>query len=309
MSRPGPVRLGQLALVLSLALAAFAWAQPGGLPLAQDQPATQATPDRSLEANVTAVPCPESYDNGAEDDICLAYAGQIPGPTWILEQGEQVELTFDHDVNDSLEDLDVESELADELSQARYSLHRHGVSVAACEDGVARPVGTEICGSTVGPEDAMEPAGSVTYAFEAAFAGPWHYHDHSTGVDVGTAIGPVLGEEAVQRGLFGSFLVLAEGQQTDHAFDLHLLDAGPNGGMGLDETVEAGERFDLVVVGLGNHAWDVSLHHEDQGEIGSLEIGPGLSRVITVEDAQEGSYTWQATSALVGSFEGEVVAQ
>lgn len=302
-----PLRLVQAAALASVGLLLLlAWSPTGAVPLDEVASSTEEDGQRGIEVDVQAVDCPEGYDNEATDDVCLAFDGQIPGPTWVLEESQDVQLLLSHDVEETLADLDVDPELADKLAEARYSLHRHGVSVANCEDGLARPLGTEVCGSTVGPPGAIEPAGTVRYDFTADFAGPWHYHDHAKGLDVGAAVQPVLGEEAVQRGLFGSFLVLAEDETTDHVFDLHLLDAGANGGMGLDETVHGGERFDILVVGLGDHAWDVSLEHDEEGSVAELAIGPGVSRAITVEDAQPGTYTWTATSPRVGLFEGTV---
>jgi FtsP/CotA-like multicopper oxidase with cupredoxin domain len=308
MPAPGFVRVAQLSAFVGLvALAAFAFADPSGTPSLEPARSTADPVDRVIEVDLRAVPCPEGYDNAAADEACLGYGGQIPGPTWVLEEGQRVQVRLNHSVTESLDGLEVEPEVADHLDQARYSLHRHGVSVANCEDGVSRPLGTEVCGSAVGPPGAIDPAGSVTYNFTASFPGPWHYHDHAKGLDVGAGVQPVLGTEAIERGLYGSFLVLEDGETTDHAFDLHLIDAGANGGIGLNETVEVGERFDIVVTGLGNKAWDVELEHDEAGTVAELEVGPGVSRSITVAKAQEGTYSWRATSPTADhASEGEV---
>lgn len=310
MRASGLLYLVQAAAVTSVALlVVLAWAPSGALPLNELSSSTAEDGQRVIEVPVQAVDCPDGYDNGATDDVCLAYDGQIPGPTWVLGKGQDAQVRLSHDVESTIADLDVDAELAEELAEARYSLHRHGVSVANCEDGVARPLGTDVCGSTVGPPGAIEPAGSVTYNFTADFAGPWHYHDHAKGVDVGAAVQPVLGSEAVERGLFGSFVVLEDPEASDHVFDLHLLDAGANGGLGLDETVGEGERFDVLVVGLGDHAWDVRLEHDEEGTVAEVAVGPGVSRSMRVEDARPGTYTWTATSPMVGVYDGEVTVE
>lgn len=296
----GPRWIAAVALVLVVP-ALVAQAPSDGLSLAGLE-GTDDTPtvDRSIEVDITAVPCPAGYDNEALDDVCLAYDGQVPGPTWVFEEGQRVELTLNHSVGDSIDQLDVEPSLADRLNETRYTLHRHGVSVAACDDGVAQPRGTDICDSTVGPPGPGEHNGSITYTFQTDFPGYWHYHDHSLGLGAGTPHGEHAGPEAEHRGLFGSFLVLPEGVSVDEAnvFDLHLLDPGPNGGLGLDETVQVGDRFDVITTGLGDRPWHVEMTAPDGSTVRALDLGPGVSRGISVEDAQQGTYRWTAQTAL-----------
>jgi hypothetical protein len=266
-------------------------------------PTSEADVDRRITVNVTAVECPESYDNRAGDDVCLAYDGRIPGPTFVFTEGERVQLELRHRVASTIADLNVSDDVADELAEARYTLHRHGVSVVACDDGVARPKGTNICGSTV------RPGGSITYNFTAKFPGDWHYHDHALGLGVGTEHGEEAGPMAEQRGLWGSFLVVPEGEQAGSVLDLHLLSGGPNGGLGLEANVTAGERFDLIATGLGDASWTVTLADPAGETIWRQELGPGVSRGYTVPAAEPGNYTWTATSFLVGTYEGTVSAR
>lgn len=283
-------------LVVALAIpAVYLGAEQVGAPmgLTASEPSTQ-TVDREIVVNITAVACPPGYDNQADDDVCLAYDGQIPGPSFVIQQGQRVNLTLNHRVASTIPALDAPPELAANLTQARYTLHRHGISVAACEDGVAQPRGTQICDSTVGPNGSEAPNGSITYTFETPFDAPWHYHDHALGLDAGTVEDNVAGPMAEHRGLFGSLLVLPPGERTDRVLDLHLLDTGPNGGLGLNATVQAGERFDLIASGLGDLPWTVWLTDPDGEEIWRSELGPGLSRSATVDAAEPGTYTWKA---------------
>lgn len=258
--------------------------------------------DRHLDVEIVAMQCPAGYDNGQADDICLAYNGQIPGPTWVFEAGERVNISLHNRVAETLQALDREGQDLPDVADARYSLHRHGLSLDACSDGVAQPVGTSVCDSTVGP------GGSITYTFDTLFPGFWHYHDHSHTFSVSPEHGPILGGEGVERGLWGSFLVLPPGDTTDHVFDLHLMDAGANGGLGLDGAAKAGQRFDLNVVGLGylHRFYDVRLEDPDGGTVGEAMVGPGVSRGITAVAARPGTYKWTAEGITTASPYGVI---
>ncbi len=299
-----------LALALVLITASAYWAAPAPLSdTLEPDTAADPAPDHIIQLNLSAIPCPPGYDNEHDDDVCLGYADAVPGPTWIFHEGDEVEITLAHNVTSSIQETEAGDELAEELSQARYSHHRHGVATANCHDGIAQPEATLVCDSTVGPPGADKTPGEITYRFTTPFPGAWHYHDHALGVDAGVVHEPVIGEEGAHRGLFGAFLVLEQGETTDNVFDLHMLDAGPNGGLGLDETVQAGDRFDVIVTGLGDWAWTVTLEDPSGTVVDTAEVGPGVSRGLTVHEAQAGSYVWTAQSPTQpGTFEGEVVA-
>lgn len=278
-------------LIVAIALAGCLGGGEGG----RGGPGTPGSQDpqeaeRRLDVELGAIRCPPGYDNQQADNICLAYNGQIPGPTWVFQAGERVQITLHHRVAETLESLGPDAKGAQHLAKARYSLHRHGISQEACSDGVAQPVGTDVCDSTV------DPGGSITYTFDALFPGFWHYHDHAHTFSARAERGPLLGHEGIERGLWGSFLVLPPGETTERVFDLHLTDAGANGGSGLDGAAEAGERFDLNVVGLGysHRFYEVRLDDPGGGTVGEVVVGPGVSRGITVGQARPGIYTWTA---------------
>lgn len=264
----------------------------GETPQAEQAPADDV--DRHIVVDIVAVKCPEGYDNNHDDDVCLAYDGRIPGPTWVFEKDQHVTIELRHRVGESLAELDVDvnESTAEKLSEGRYSMHRHGLSLSACNDGVAKINGTEICDSTVGPGE------TVTYEFNTSFPGEWHYHDHGLSFNGEPANASILGPEAEDRGLFGSFKVLEENETIENVFDLHVLDTGVNGGMGLNETVDAGESFELLAAGLGmRSALDtVRLENPDGQLVDEVLIGPGASRGITVDSAQPGTYTWTSTT-------------
>ncbi len=239
----------------------------------------------TLEWDVTGFPC-ETY----EDGVCLGYDGQRPGPTLVVTDDDLVEITVHNRI---LETLPAGYEASGPLADARVSLHTHGVYVDASMDGITSHPGTNLIDSSVGPGD------SFTYSYQAPYAGAWHYHDHVMGVE---------GHEGSHRGLHGTLYVLEKGETTDHVFDLHLLHNGPNGGAGLNETVQAGDRFDIVATPLGDFAWTVTLHDPAGELVDEVEMGPGSARALVVKDARPGTYTWTATSTnpFMGTFDGSI---
>lgn len=250
-----------------------------------------------IDVTVTAITCPEGYHSGFGDHVCLAYDGAIPGPTWLFHEGDTVEMRVTNAIWPSIlaTGLTPEDPAWTELTTGNVSLHRHGIAVAATDDGIPHVDGTRLADSTAGPNATVE------YRFETRFPGAWHYHDH------------VLGEYMAggkKRGLYGAFLTLPQGKDSQ-VLDLHLKDHGVHGGLGYSANVTAGERFDLVVVGLGNFWWSVTLKDPSGAIVGMVpDIGPGVSRAITVEDPVSGTYTWTArTPFFRNAFTGEVVAQ
>ncbi len=253
---------------------------------------TAASPEQHavIEVSIDAIPCPPGYDNGQDDNVCLAYNGQIPGPTWVFEEGDSVTVALTNNVSAGLEAMEIDGDLRDRLGSARYTLHRHGVAQDACSDGVAQPTETQVCDSSVGPDERLE------YQFNTSFPGYWHYHDHSHTFNRDAEHGPLLGTEAALRGLWGAFRVLEKGDTPDHLLDLHVLDTGINGGVGLSPTITEGDRFDLIIAAIGHwdRFWDVWLTDPDGIQVDAVLVGDGLSRGITVLEASAGEYTWHA---------------
>lgn len=227
---------------------------------------------RSYTWEVTATSCPFL------DGVCLAYDGQVPGPTLDVNLGDTIVITL---VNRIAETLPAGAPAS--LATARVSWHVHGMSVTIGDDGV---------GTSSAP-----PGGSFTYTARAAFAGTWHYHDHVIGLD---------GDEGSHRGLYGGLIVRNGAEpRADHVFDLHLLDGGANGGRGLTGAASAGESFELLAVGLENLHWAVTLKDPSGAIVGTFDAWPGLSGRIHVDDAQAGIYQWTAVG--LGTKSGQVV--
>ncbi|WP_010270957.1 multicopper oxidase family protein [Paenibacillus senegalensis] len=101
------------------------------------------------------------------------YNGQVPGPELVVNQGDLVEVTI---VNRDIEQ--------------GVTLHWHGIDVPNAEDGVA--------GMT---QDAVLPGESFTYRFVVEEVGSHWYHSHQ------------VSSIQVQKGLFGSFVILPEHQE------------------------------------------------------------------------------------------------
>lgn len=252
-------------------------------------PASEDAGTKEILLNVTAFACTES-----DDGVCLAYGGGVPGPLLDLTLDDRVTLTLVNRIPETVALLDVPAEVKAELSQASVSFHAHGTSTPASEDGVPAHAGTQI------PASVAAPGGSFTYHFRAAFAGPWHYHDHVLGHD---------GSEGTLRGLFGSIMVRGGAAvPPDHTFEVHVHNNGVNLGRGMDATVAVGSSFEVLFTGLGDLPWIVDFTAPDGSTIDSFDLGPGQTERSRVRTAIPGTYTWRAA---FGPYEhsGTVVAR
>lgn len=238
-------------------------------------PALSAPPGppavRYYDWDVTATPC------GLTDDgVCLAYDGRVPGPTLDVNVGDTLVINL---TNRIAETLPAGADAS--LAIARVSWHVHGMSVTLDNDGVGL--------------SSAAPGETFQYTARAAFAGDWHYHDHVIGLD---------GDEGARRGLYGGLIVRSGAEpRADHVFDLHFLDAGANGGRGLNGSVPAGDSFEILVVGLENLPWSVKLKDPAGAQVAAVDTWPGLSERIRVDVAQPGTYAWAAR----GAQRGEVI--
>ena len=264
--------------LLGLAAAAY----PGvGAPPAPPQ-------ERHVTLEVTATSCPYAH---AGEYLCLAYGGQVPGPTLDANLGDTLVVTLVNRIADTVWSTNASLATKARLANASVSWHVHGTALANDMDGVDAQPGTDLVASVAGP------GASFTYRARAAFAGAWHYHDHVLGFD---------GSEGVARGLYGG-LVVRNGAEVrpDVTLDLHMLDTGANGGRGLVSTAAAGSDIEILVVGLENVIWQVELRDGAGAALWTYEVGPGMSARYLIEDAQPGAYTWRATGA--GARSGQVI--
>lgn len=228
---------------------------------------------RAFTLEVTAYACPQEI-------VCLAYNGVTPGPLLDVNLGDTIQVTL---VNRIAQTLPPGAPA--HLATARVSWHVHGTAVSIENDGVG--------------DSSAPPGGSFTYTTRAAFAGSWHYHDHVIGTD---------GDEGTDRGLYGGLIVRTAGEpRPDAVVDLHMLDEGANGGRGLDVALDLDgtPSFEMLVVGLENIPWRVTLKDPAGSTVGSADASPGLSGRIRVPDADLGTYRWSATG--LGTKSGTVV--
>lgn len=269
-------RLSVLVLVIGLGAAAY--------PTLAAEPAPPQL--RAYTIEVVAVPC-----TLVADGVCIAYNGVVPGPTLEVNLGDTIEITLVNRIAETLPARTPENAaLVERLSAAPVSWHVHGTAVAPDMDGVAAHPGTNLVASVA------EPGGSFTYRTRAAYAGPWHYHDHVLGLD---------GDEGVERGLFGGLVVRSGAAlRPDAVVDLHTLNDGPRGGWA-NLSAATTDSFELLVVGLEDFIWSVELKDPSGAVVGTVVSAPGLSESILVEDAQPGAYTWRMTGA--GTKTGRVV--
>lgn len=231
---------------------------------------------REYAWDVTAVPC------AAGDGVCLAYDGQIPGPMLDVNLGDTVRITLVNRIAETVANATEDEALRARLSAAPVSFHVHGTSISAAMDGVAAHPGTQLV------ESVAAPGGSFTYEFRAAFAGAWHYHDHVLGAD---------GSEGTARGLFGGLIVRSGAEpRPDVVLDLRVHDDGVNAGFGVqqDAVVRAGDDVDLLVAGLGNRIWTVTIEAPDGATVARLTMAPGLSERVVLRDVAAGAYVWRA---------------
>jgi FtsP/CotA-like multicopper oxidase with cupredoxin domain len=118
--------------------------------------------------------------DGQERDVTSRYAQgpTIPGPTLVMKEGENAEVTLEHNIADSTQPV---------------SVHVHGVHYKIDSDGTMKILNGL-------RDEAAYPGKPYTYKWTAApgTAGTWMYHDHAFG-------NPMLGAE--DKGLYGTLIV------------------------------------------------------------------------------------------------------
>jgi FtsP/CotA-like multicopper oxidase with cupredoxin domain len=118
--------------------------------------------------------------DGKEREVTGKYAQgpTIPGPTLVLTEGDDAEVTLEHGFADSPQPV---------------SIHVHGVHYKIDSDGTMKLLNGVA-------DEAAFPGKPYTYKWTAApgTAGTWAYHDHTFG-------NPMLGAE--DKGLFGMLIV------------------------------------------------------------------------------------------------------
>jgi manganese oxidase len=123
------------------------------------------------------------FDGSNGNDVTSRYAAAptIPGPTIVVNEGDEVELTLKH-----------EFDPGDSTKLEQVSVHVHGVHYDILSDGTLKYI------NLVEDESAI-PTMSYTYRWVAApgTAGVWPYHDHNM----------ITLNGAEDRGLYGALIV------------------------------------------------------------------------------------------------------
>jgi FtsP/CotA-like multicopper oxidase with cupredoxin domain len=249
-----------------------------------------------------------TVDDGSDtEDITDQYSTEatIPGPTIIIEEGDEVSLTIENGIGSGI-----------------VSVHVHGVHYEITSDGTLEHI-------NMIEDQGAEASGSFTYHWVAGpgTAGTWPYHDHT--------FGGINGAE--HRGLFGTLIVnpasgeipldkndVIDVEDLDKQFVLYVNDDA-FWGMEIDKDgnqlplwtnptlgAKTGDyvRFHLIALGtdtvhifeLENHKW---LDPGTNNLISSKEIGPLENHAFTIE-AKKGSseYSDENTSNKLMGMEG-----
>jgi FtsP/CotA-like multicopper oxidase with cupredoxin domain len=112
-----------------------------------------AAPDRDPDPDVVEVQlraAPFAWDPGTGQAVTdgLAFEGQVPGPTIVVQRGQRLRVHF-------LDDTEMEN-----------TLHWHGMRVPEAQDGVSQM------------DDPVQPGEEHVYEFEVPDAGLCWYHPH-----------------------------------------------------------------------------------------------------------------------------------
>ena len=250
-------------------------------------------------------------DNGSDtEDITNRYSddASIPGPTIVIDEGDEVSLTIENDIGAGI-----------------VSVHVHGVHYEITSDGTLEHI-------NMIEDQGAEGTSSFTYHWVAGpgTAGTWPYHDHT--------FGGINGAE--HRGLFGTLIVnpasgeisavennkvkKIEVDDLDKQFVLYVNDDA-FWGMEIDEDgnqtplwtnptlgAKTGDyvRFHLIALGtdtvhefeLENYKW---LDPGTKKLISSKEIGPLENHAFTIKAKQgDSDYSDENRSNKLMGMEG-----
>lgn len=128
------------------------------------------------------------FDGSNGNDVTARYAAMptIPGPTIVINEGDEVEITLKH-----------EFDPGDATKLEQVSVHVHGVHYDILSDGTLKYI-------NLVEDESATPTMSYTYRWVAApgTAGVWPYHDHNM----------ITLNGAEDRGLYGALIVNSQAQ-------------------------------------------------------------------------------------------------
>ncbi|WP_371503934.1 multicopper oxidase domain-containing protein [Nitrosopumilus adriaticus] len=254
---------------------------------------TKVLPDGRMAYQMVSHVIVQSDDDGDSEDITSRYDDlpSIPGPTIIIEEGDEVFLTLNNELGDPDECV---------------SVHVHGVHYAPESDGTLEEVNgvVDSCATVDTPR---------TFHWNAAkgSAGVWPYHDHTFGSELGAEL----------EGLYGTLIVnpkkmemLTDGKIKDIKIDkidkdfVLWMQGTSFWGMEIDHNndgkqtplwlnptlkAELGEKVRFNVIGIGSEFHTFHIHGHKWLQDGTTNvidvqnIGP-LTRTSIVIEAGEG---------------------
>jgi FtsP/CotA-like multicopper oxidase with cupredoxin domain len=159
-------------------------------------------------------------DGSNETDVTSRYAmaPTVPGPTIVINEGDEVALTLSHVFDPG-----------DSTTLDQVSVHVHGVHYDILSDGTIQYI-------NLVEDESATPVASYTYRWIAApgTAGTWAYHDHNM----------ITLNGAEDRGLYGALIVNSSASLDSIAKD-YVLFIGDDAFFGMEIDSQTGQQVAL----------------------------------------------------------------
>ena len=241
-------------------------------------------------------------DGSNETDVTSNYAvaPTVPGPTIVINEGDEVALTLSHVFDPG-----------DSTTLDQVSVHVHGVHYDILSDGTIKYI-------NLVEDESATPVASYTYRWIAApgTAGTWAYHDHNM----------ITLNGAEDRGLYGALIVNSSASLGSIAKD-YVLFIGDDAFWGTEIDSQTGQqtsllnnpaltaqqgsnvRFHLIALGTNTHHFALPGYTWiDPGTnltISEKIIGPLEKHVFTVQAGTNSQYLDTAFSSKLLGMKGD----
>ncbi len=309
MRNAGPILLLLLVLALSFSLfGANAFAQSAsagklhtiGLWAEKIPAGAEGGNDRFAYRMNSHVIADMNGDNETDVTARYAAAATVPGPTIVINEGDEVALTLSHVFDPG-----------DSTTLDQVSVHVHGVHYDILSDGTIKYI-------NLVEDESATPVASYTYRWIAApgTAGTWAYHDHNM----------ITLNGAEDRGLFGALIVNSSTSLSSIAKD-YVLFIGDDAFWGTEIDGQTGQqtsflhnpaltaqqgsnvRFHLIALGTVTHNFSLPGYSWiDPGTnltINEKIIGPLEKHVFTVQAGTSSQYLDTAFSSSLLGMKGD----
>lgn len=241
-------------------------------------------------------------DGSNETDVTSNYAvtPTVPGPTIVINEGDEVALTLSHVFDPG-----------DSTTLDQVSVHVHGVHYDILSDGTIKDI-------NLVEDESATPVASYTYRWIAApgTAGTWAYHDHNM----------ITLNGAEDRGLYGALIVNSSASLGSIAKD-YVLFIGDDAFWGTEIDSQTGQqtsllnnpaltaqqgsnvRFHLIALGTYTHHFALPGYTWiDPGTnltISEKIIGPLEKHVFTIQAGTSSQYLDTAFSSKLLGMKGD----